>query len=222
SAAVPPQPPVPGQTFGFDRYGVRVPAVIVSPYVAPGTIFGKSNAVPFDHTTIIATVRKRFGINGALTARDAQAPDLRRVLPPPTYHPRPAPIKGPSLCTVPDNGRSRADQAAQLHAKGAGPACRQSSAAARQQSADSLGESEGDATPAGTRDRIGQLARRPGLRETAGGGIIPKTLKNEDLRTRRVGSGMGSRIIASACVSACDRPPRASFLGRKIRRRGAG
>jgi len=34
SAAVPPQPPVPGQTFGFDRYGVRVPALIVSPYVA--------------------------------------------------------------------------------------------------------------------------------------------------------------------------------------------
>ena len=80
SAAVPPQPPVPGQTFGFDRYGVRVPAVIVSPYVAPGTIFGKSNAVPFDHTTIIATVRKRFGISGALTARDAQAPDLDSVL----------------------------------------------------------------------------------------------------------------------------------------------
>ena len=80
SAAVPPQPPVPGQTFGFDRYGVRVPAVIVSPYVAPGTIFGKSSAVPFDHTAIIATVRKRFGISGALTARDAQAPDLDSVL----------------------------------------------------------------------------------------------------------------------------------------------
>src|SRR6516165_4517336 len=80
SAAVPPQPPGPGQTFGFDRYGVRVPAVIVSPYVAPGTVFGKSSAVPFDHTTIIATVRKRFGISGALTARDAQAPDLDSVL----------------------------------------------------------------------------------------------------------------------------------------------
>src|SRR5262250_2432852 len=76
SAAVPPQPPVPGQTFGFDRFGVRVPAVIVSPYVAPGTIFGKSSVVPFDHAAIIATVRKRFGISGALTARDAQAPDL--------------------------------------------------------------------------------------------------------------------------------------------------
>ena len=80
SAAAPPQPPVPGQTFGFDRYGVRVPAVIVSPYVAPGTIFGKSSAVPFDHTAIIATVRKRLGISGALTARDAQAPDLDSVL----------------------------------------------------------------------------------------------------------------------------------------------
>jgi len=74
-------PPNPaGQTFTFDRYGVRVPAVIVSPYVAPGTIFGKSSAVPFDHTAIIATVRKRFGISEALTARDAQAPDLDSVL----------------------------------------------------------------------------------------------------------------------------------------------
>jgi phospholipase C len=80
SAAVPPRPPVPGQTFGFDRYGVRVPTVIVSPYVAPGTIFGKSSAVPFDHTAIIATVRKRFGISGTLTARDAQALDLDSVL----------------------------------------------------------------------------------------------------------------------------------------------
>jgi phospholipase C len=80
SAAVQPEPPVAGQTFAFDRYGVRVPAVIVSPYVAPGTIFGKSSTVPFDHTAIIATVRKRFGISEALTARDAQAPDLDRVL----------------------------------------------------------------------------------------------------------------------------------------------
>jgi phospholipase C len=58
---------------------VRVPTVIVSPYAAPGTIFGKSSTVPFDHTSIIATVRKRF-ITAALTARDAQAPDLDSVL----------------------------------------------------------------------------------------------------------------------------------------------
>jgi phospholipase C len=80
SAAVPPEPPVAGQTFAFDRYGVRVPAVIVSPYVTPGTIFGKSSVVPFDHTAVIATVRNRFGISKALTARDARAPDLDSVL----------------------------------------------------------------------------------------------------------------------------------------------
>jgi phospholipase C len=79
-AAVPPEPPIANQTFGFDRYGVRVPAVIVSPYVAPGTVFGKSATVPFDHTSIIATVRNRFGISQALTVRDAQAPDLDSVL----------------------------------------------------------------------------------------------------------------------------------------------
>lgn len=36
--------------------------------------------MPFDHTTIIATVRKRFRISAPLTARDAQAPDLDSVL----------------------------------------------------------------------------------------------------------------------------------------------
>lgn len=79
-AAVSPEPPLPGQTFGFDRYGVRVPPVVVSPYVEPGTIFGELTAVPFDHTSIIATVRKRFGIRQALTARDARAPDLESLL----------------------------------------------------------------------------------------------------------------------------------------------
>jgi len=80
ATAVPPEPPAPKQTFAFDRYGVRVPAVIASPYVAPGTIFGKSSAALFDHTAIIATVRKRFGIRQPLTARAAQAPDLDSVL----------------------------------------------------------------------------------------------------------------------------------------------
>jgi phospholipase C len=97
-AAVPPEPPIANQTFGFDRYGVRVPAVVVSPYVAPGTIFGKSSAVPFDHTSIISTVRKRFGISQALTTRDAQAPDLDSLL----TLPRPSNIHGAHLDTVHD------------------------------------------------------------------------------------------------------------------------
>jgi phospholipase C len=79
-AAASPEQPLPGQTFGFNRYGVRVPAVIVSSYVEPGTVFGKASPVSFDHTSIIATVRNRFGISRSLTARDAKAPDLDSVL----------------------------------------------------------------------------------------------------------------------------------------------
>ncbi|MGA7451073.1 MAG: alkaline phosphatase family protein [Rhodoplanes sp.] len=79
--AVAPEAPQPGQAFKFDRYGVRVPAVIVSPYVKQGTIFRHSGAVPYDHTSIIATLRKRFPQLGRpLTARDAAAPDLESVL----------------------------------------------------------------------------------------------------------------------------------------------
>ncbi len=39
--------------FDFTRLGVRVPAVIVSPYINPGTV----SHIEFDHTSIIATVR---------------------------------------------------------------------------------------------------------------------------------------------------------------------
>jgi phospholipase C len=80
-AATPPEPPKPGQAFNFDRYGVRVPAVIVSPYVSPGTILRPPGAVPFDHTSIIATLRKRFpALGGPLTERDKVAPDLGDAL----------------------------------------------------------------------------------------------------------------------------------------------
>jgi phospholipase C len=47
-----------GSGFKFDRLGVRVPAVIVSPLIEPGTI---SNGV-FDHTSIIKTVINCFGL----------------------------------------------------------------------------------------------------------------------------------------------------------------
>jgi phospholipase C len=84
-------PPGDGRTqegFAFDRYGVRVPAVIVSPYIAPGTILRAAPAgvphegppYPFDHTSIIATVRKCFGAGDALSARDRAAPDLTPAL----------------------------------------------------------------------------------------------------------------------------------------------
>ena len=83
-AAVPPEPPRSDQPFGFDRYGVRVPAVIASPWIKPGTVFRAADGQqPFDHTSVISTLRKRFGGAAplpALTARDAAAPDLELVL----------------------------------------------------------------------------------------------------------------------------------------------
>jgi phospholipase C len=74
--------------FAFDRYGVRVPAVIISPYIEPGTILRSAAAslphvgppYPYDHTSVIATLRKCFNLGGALTNRDNAAPDLDAVL----------------------------------------------------------------------------------------------------------------------------------------------
>jgi phospholipase C len=68
-AAVPPGAESQDPPFKFDRYGVRVPAVVISPYIARQTVVNEV----FDHTSIIATVRKAFGISETLTARDTAA-----------------------------------------------------------------------------------------------------------------------------------------------------
>jgi phospholipase C len=68
--------------FGFDftRFGVRVPAVLVSPLIAAGTIFNvAAGSTPIDHTSVLKTIEVRWGLP-ALTKRDAAAPDLGDVL----------------------------------------------------------------------------------------------------------------------------------------------
>jgi phospholipase C len=68
--------------FGFDfrRFGVRVPTVLVSPLIAPGTIFRvPTGATPLDHTSILKTVETRWGLP-PLTQRDAAAADVGAVL----------------------------------------------------------------------------------------------------------------------------------------------
>lgn len=43
--------------FKFDRYGVRVPTIFISPLVQKGTIIRSSDPLmPFDHTSLIATI----------------------------------------------------------------------------------------------------------------------------------------------------------------------
>jgi phospholipase C len=67
----------PGQHgFLFNRFGVRVPTVLVSPWIEAGSICRPGGSTPFDHTSIIATVRHVCGLKDALTERDRAAPDL--------------------------------------------------------------------------------------------------------------------------------------------------
>ncbi len=61
--------------FTFDRLGIRVPAVIVSPLIPAGTIDHRV----YDHSSIPATVEKVFGLP-PLTARDAAANDVMPLL----------------------------------------------------------------------------------------------------------------------------------------------
>jgi phospholipase C len=80
--------------FDFGYYGVRVPAVIVSPYVRPGSIIRPTGNWPFDHTSISATLHQLFG-TGFLTARDAAAPHLLGTLTATPDNPGPAKIVAP-------------------------------------------------------------------------------------------------------------------------------
>jgi len=69
--------------FGFDRFGVRVPTVLVSPYIAAGTVFRSPTQTPYDHTSILSTLRDWIGIpaNKMLgSARVLNAPTLGQVL----------------------------------------------------------------------------------------------------------------------------------------------
>jgi phospholipase C len=63
-------PPTKDFGFRFDRLGVRVPAVFVSPRIKAGTILPQQ----FDHCSIVATVRKLFCLDQTpFNWREAQA-----------------------------------------------------------------------------------------------------------------------------------------------------
>ena len=67
--------PPPGDTaswvpkFAFDRLGMRVPAVIASPWVAKGQV----DSTAYQHTSALATLKSLFALPKFLTARDAHA-----------------------------------------------------------------------------------------------------------------------------------------------------
>lgn len=76
--APPPDPAAaPGQFgFAFDRSGVRVPTIAISPWIPAQTVVtGQHRA-----TSVIRTLRDRWQLGPPLTHRDAVAPDLTPVL----------------------------------------------------------------------------------------------------------------------------------------------
>lgn len=74
------------QGFRFDRFGVRVPVIVVSPYVQAGTVFRSNTSTPYDHTSILATLRDWLDIPNSpgatmlTSARIKAAPTLEQVL----------------------------------------------------------------------------------------------------------------------------------------------
>jgi phospholipase C len=83
--AVPPSAVPPGDShagsdhnqfgFTFDRYGVRVPAVVVSPWIPRNLVDHRL----YDHTSILSTVENMFGVP-PLSKRDQSANPLTTLL----------------------------------------------------------------------------------------------------------------------------------------------
>ncbi|XP_047939300.1 non-specific phospholipase C6-like [Salvia hispanica] len=70
--------------FNFDRLGVRVPTIMVSPWIKKGTVVSKPNGPTtnseFEHSSIPATIKKMFNLtSNFLTHRDAWAGTFEQV-----------------------------------------------------------------------------------------------------------------------------------------------
>lgn len=80
-----PEPDFLEEGFGYDRFGVRVPLILISPWVEANTVFRAGGDIPFDHTSVIATIFKLLGVDddlwrNQLGARVANAPTFERIL----------------------------------------------------------------------------------------------------------------------------------------------
>lgn len=94
-----------GSGFDFTRFGVRVPAVLVSPWIEEGTICHTQ----FDHTSVIRTVSEKWLGGQNLTKRDAAANCVSGVLSlstPRTDNPPITPVPPPAFTGCGDQSLS--------------------------------------------------------------------------------------------------------------------
>ncbi|KAG6545701.1 hypothetical protein Mapa_012886 [Marchantia paleacea] len=70
--------------FAFDRLGVRVPTIAISPWINKGSVVhGPDGPTPdsqYEHSSIAATVKKIFGLDGFLSRRDAWAGTFEHIV----------------------------------------------------------------------------------------------------------------------------------------------
>ncbi|XP_073144967.1 non-specific phospholipase C6-like isoform X2 [Henckelia pumila] len=72
-------------SFNFDRLGVRVPTIMVSPWIKKGTVVsrpkGPTPSSEYEHSSIPATIKKIFNLSSSfLTQRDAWAGTFEQVV----------------------------------------------------------------------------------------------------------------------------------------------
>jgi phospholipase C len=87
ATAVKPDNSPPQEPFDFRQFGVRVPTIVVSPYIEAGTVFRPPpGGVEYDHTAILATIRDWVDPTGKYkkvmpqSARIKVAPTLAMLL----------------------------------------------------------------------------------------------------------------------------------------------
>jgi phospholipase C len=77
-AADPPDPtgPPSQMDFTFDRLGIRLPAIAISPWIPEKTVVTET----YRNTSVIRTMRERWNLGTPLTGRDANAADIAPIL----------------------------------------------------------------------------------------------------------------------------------------------
>ena len=75
--AVKPDETKPQKPFGFNRYGVRVPTILASPFIEPGTVFRAGEPEnEYDHTSVLRTIRDWVDPDGKYASR---MPSSKRI-----------------------------------------------------------------------------------------------------------------------------------------------
>jgi len=101
--------------FNFERIGLRVPTILVSPWINKGTLIkkptGPTNTSVYEHSSLPATFKKIFGFKSFLTKRDEWAGTFESFL---TQRTEPRTDCPTTLPDLPDITQEEIDEQANL------------------------------------------------------------------------------------------------------------